>query len=155
MNNKETFIDFDAELKSTLKPRVKVSIGGEPLYFKRNANLIKAVSTFMKYQIGKMIAEEDNDLPVDPNERNQYVMEHIMDEGKYEMRLSFLNVMFVENFNEERMDRLMEYYTEQGVDLEDKDELSIMLLTKLTPKFMEGLVDTQKSKPSRKKKIQK
>lgn len=151
MNKKENFIDFDKELKSSLKPRVGVNVGGETLHFKRNANLIKAVSTYMKYQIGKMIANEDNNLPVDPNERNQYVMECMMDEGRYEMRLSFLNIMFVEDFNEERMDSLLEFYQEKGLDIDDKDELAIMLLTKLVPQFMEVMVDTQKPKPSGKK----
>lgn len=151
MNKNEMFIDFDKDLKSTLKPRVTINIGGESLHFKRNANLIKSLSSFTKYQIGKMIADEDPNLPTDINERNQYVMDSIMDEGRYEMRLSFLNVMFSETFDDERMDRLMEFYQEEGLDLEDKDELTIWLLTKLTPKFMEVVVDTQKPKPSRKK----
>lgn len=151
MNKNETYIDFDADLKSELKPKVQIKVGGEMLHFKRNANLLKAMSTFMMFYIGQCIHEEDPDLPTDVNERHQYIMLKLLQEDNYAMRISFLNMMFVETFDESRMDDLMEYYTENNVYLENKDELAYMLINKLTPIFSASVVDTQKSKPSEKK----
>lgn len=145
--------NLDAEIQKKVKPSVDITFGGDTFHLKKNANLIKSFQGFIKFYTGKLIDEGNGQInSMTEDERHYAVMAEMSELNREDMRIDFLDVMFLEPINAEVLQDKLDWYNHRaGTTLfENIDELVIWVIQLVMPVFQETLFDTQKSKPARK-----